>query len=133
VCIEGAADGAGEEQNQKDGGSGGQESAQTPETPLPGHHHLTMVMNFQNRSHTGLQDLFSKPYHSRQRGLNENTNGLLRRCFPKGVKIAGLPKKCIEAAQLSINIRLRKALYNLSPLEFLVGKRVSLVVDIWVI
>ena len=71
---------------------------------------------------------FAKPYHSWQRGLNENTNGLLRRFFPKGMKIAGLSKKEIEQAQLLINIRPRKALGYLNPLEFLTGKRVSLIV-----
>ncbi len=31
---------------------------------------------------------FAKSYHSWRRGLNENTNGLLRRYFPKGMAIA---------------------------------------------
>ena len=73
---------------------------------------------------------FAKPYHSWQRGLNENTNGLLRRFFPKGMKMGQLSKKEIEAAELSINMRPRKALNYLSPLEFLTGQRVSLIVGI---
>lgn len=73
---------------------------------------------------------FAKPYHSWQRGLNENTNGLLRRFFPKGMKIGKLSKKEIEAAELSINMRPRKTLNYLSPLEFLTGQRVSLIVEI---
>jgi IS30 family transposase len=44
--------------------------------------------------------------------------------------IAGLPKKEIESAQLSINIRPRKALNYLNPLEFLTSKRVSLIMGI---
>jgi len=78
----------------------------------------------------GCNIYFAKPYHSWQRGLNENTNGLLRRFFPKGMKIGGLAKKDIEAAQRSINMRPRKALNYLNPLEFLAGTRVSLVVGI---
>ena len=78
----------------------------------------------------GCKIYFAKPYHSWQRGLNENTNGLLRRFFPKGMKIGGLSKKEIEAAQGSINMRPRKALNYLSPLEFLAGRRVSLIVGI---
>jgi len=73
---------------------------------------------------------FAKPYHSWQRGLNENTNGLLRRFFPKGMKIGSLPKKEIEDAQTLINMRPRKALNYLSPIEFLSGKRVSLMLAI---
>ena len=73
---------------------------------------------------------FAKPYCSWQRGLNENTNGLLSRFFPKGMKIGSLPKKVIEAARLSINMRPRKTLDYLSPLEFLSGQRVSVIMGI---
>lgn len=73
---------------------------------------------------------FAKPYHSWERGLNENTNGLLRRLFPKGMCFSSLTKKCIEQAQFLINMRPRKALNYLSPYEFLTGKRVSLIAAI---
>ena len=78
----------------------------------------------------GCKVYFAKPYHSWQRGLNENTNGLLRRFFPKGMAIKSLPEKEIEQAQLLINMRPRKALNYLSPIEFLTGKRVSLIAAI---
>ena len=73
---------------------------------------------------------FAKPYHSWERGLNENTNGLLRRFFPKGMKIGALPQKLIEQAQFLINMRPRKTLDYLSPYEFLTGKSVSLIAEI---
>ena len=73
---------------------------------------------------------FAKPYHSCQRGLNENSNGLLRRFFPKGMKISGLSKKSIQDVQLLLNTRPRKALKFLSPYEFLTGESVSLIAEI---
>lgn len=71
---------------------------------------------------------FAKPYSSWQRGLNENANGLLRRFFPKGMKIGSVTKKDIDNAVHLINMRPRKTLDYLSPLEFLAGERVSLIV-----
>lgn len=73
---------------------------------------------------------FAKPYSSWQRGLNENTNGLLRRYFPKGMAIATIPRQVIQDAVFRINTRPRKALNYLSPYEFLTGKRVSLIMGI---
>ena len=60
-------------------------------------------------------------YHSWERGLNENTNGLLRRFFPKGMAIAGVPELEIEQAQFMINIRPRKTQNYLSPYEYITG------------
>jgi len=71
------------------------------------------------------QIYFAKPYHSWQRGLNEDTNGLLRRFFPKGMKIGDVSKNKIDEAQFLINIRPRKALNYFSPIEFLSGKCVG--------
>lgn len=73
---------------------------------------------------------FAKPYHSWQRGLNENSNGLLRRYFPKGMAIGSLDEQRIQEACFLINSRPRKALNYLGPLEFLAGKRVSLMMEI---
>jgi len=44
--------------------------------------------------------------------------------------IKSLPKKEIEQAQLLINMRPRKALNYFSLIEFLTGKRVSLIAAI---
>ena len=69
---------------------------------------------------------FAKPYHSWQRGLNENSNGLLRRYFPKGSRIGYVSQQELENVMLLINFRPRKSLGFLSPIEILTGKRVSL-------
>ena len=44
-------------------------------------------------------------------------NGLLRRFFPKGMKIGGLSRHKIDEAQYLINIRPRKALNYFNPIE----------------
>ncbi|MGF1807856.1 IS30 family transposase, partial [Aliivibrio sifiae] len=80
--------------------------------------------------HLNCDIYFAKPYHSWQRGLNENTNGLLRRFFPKGMAIGELAAKEIKQAEFLINSRPRKALNFLSPSEYLNGKRVSVIVTI---
>jgi IS30 family transposase len=69
---------------------------------------------------------FAKPYHSWERGLNENTNGLLRRYYPKGMALSQVSHGDVERTAFLINARPRKALEYLSPLEYLAGRRVSL-------
>ena len=58
------------------------------------------------------------------------SNGLLRRFFPKGMKIGNIPEKVIKNVQLLLNTRPRKGLNFLSPYEFLTGKSVSLIAEI---
>ncbi|MFQ3185637.1 MAG: IS30 family transposase [Marinomonas primoryensis] len=50
-----------------------------------------------------LDRMFPKPYQSWQRGLNENTNGLLRRFYPKGFAIGQLTVQEIVDTQILIN------------------------------
>ena len=73
---------------------------------------------------------FAKPYHSWQRGLNENSNGLLRRYFPKRTSIAKISEQHLADVSLLINMRPRKTLGYLTPLEVLTGKRVSVMLRI---
>ena len=53
---------------------------------------------------------FAHPYSSWERGLNENTNGLLRQYFPKGTDFRTLTQKDIDDAVYKINNRPRKTL-----------------------
>lgn len=61
---------------------------------------------------------FTNPYHSWERGSNENANGLLRRYFPKGTDFDKISDKELEKAEYLINTRPRKRLGYLTPAEF---------------
>jgi len=62
---------------------------------------------------------FARPYHSWERGANENMNGLIRQYFPKGSSFETITNKDIEDVQFKLNNRPRKKLGFLSPIEFL--------------
>jgi IS30 family transposase len=64
---------------------------------------------------TGLEVFFADPRSPWQRGTNENTNGLLRQYFPKGVSMAGLTQADLDAVALKLNTRPRKALGYRTP------------------
>lgn len=66
---------------------------------------------------TKLDIYFAYPYHSWERGSNENANGLLRQFFPKGSKFATIKQEQIEAATELINHRPRKRHDYLTPAE----------------
>lgn len=60
---------------------------------------------------------FATPYHSWERGLNENTNGLVRQYFPKGTDFATITKKQVKNVEDLLNNRPRKTLNYLTPNE----------------
>jgi len=62
---------------------------------------------------------FAKPYHSWERGANENTSGLIRQYFPKGTSFENIETKDIQYVQHKLNNRPGKKLGILSPTEFL--------------
>ena len=66
---------------------------------------------------TELDIYFAYPYHSWERGSNENANGLLRQFFPKDTYFAKITQKQIEAATELINHRPRKRHGYLTPTE----------------
>lgn len=63
----------------------------------------------------GLQIYFAHPYHSWERGSNENTNGLLRFYFPKKMSFAHLTQEMLDAAVRELNTRPRKRLGYKTP------------------
>lgn len=60
---------------------------------------------------------FADPYCSWQRGLNENTNGLLRQYFPKKCDFLAVSPQDFQAVVHSLNTRPRKRLGFRSPAE----------------
>lgn len=60
---------------------------------------------------------FAHPYHAWERGLNENTNGLLRQYFPKKMDFQKIDKEGIEYATDRLNNRPRKSLDFATPIE----------------
>ena len=56
------------------------------------------------------QCYFAKPYHSWERGVNENTNGLIRQYFPKKMSFAKISADQIALVEHRLNTRPRKCL-----------------------
>jgi IS30 family transposase len=65
---------------------------------------------------TPLDVFFAYPYHSWERGTNENTNGLLRQYFPKKTSLAVGQDRLDQAVRL-LNTRPRKRLGYKTPAE----------------
>ena len=62
---------------------------------------------------------FAHPYHSWERGLNENTNGLLRQYFPKKITMSTVSAQELLRAQQLLNHRPRRTLGYMTPHEAL--------------
>ena len=60
---------------------------------------------------------FAHPYHSWERGLCENTNGLIRQYFPKGSDFNPIKQKHVQMVMDRLNNRPRKLLGYKTPNE----------------
>ena len=60
---------------------------------------------------------FATPYHSWERGANENANGLVRQYLPKGTSMANLTQQQCDVIANKLNSRPRKRLGFKSPKE----------------
>ena len=58
---------------------------------------------------------FARPYHSWERGLNENTNGLVRQYFPKKFDFRTITQAEVSAVETKLNSRPRKTLNFKTP------------------
>ncbi|MCX5727122.1 MAG: IS30 family transposase [Candidatus Saganbacteria bacterium] len=84
---------------------------------------LTVDNGGENASHQqitsslGMAVYFAHPYHSWERGTNENTNGLIRYYFPKGTDFATISIERIKEVETKLNARPRKRLGYKTPQE----------------
>ena len=67
---------------------------------------------------------FADPYSSWQRGLNENTNGLLRQYWPKKTDFKLLSSVEVDEVIIALNNRPRKKLYYQTP-SYLMNKHMA--------
>ena len=67
----------------------------------------------------GIDIYFAHPYSSWERGTNENTNGLIRRFFPKKTDFNMVTIKQLKEAQNNLNNRPRKVLGYSTPNEMM--------------
>lgn len=69
---------------------------------------------------------FADPYSSWQRGINENTNGLIRQYFPKRTNFDTITQIDINRVMKKLNNRPRKTRGYKTPNELFNGQRVNL-------
>ncbi|MCU7887400.1 MAG: IS30 family transposase [Candidatus Thiodiazotropha sp. (ex Lucinoma aequizonata)] len=70
---------------------------------------------------------FAHPYCSWERGINENTNGLIRQYFPKGTDFNKVSDEQIEQVMDRLNNRPRRTRGARSPNELFMRQRLDLI------
>ncbi len=73
-------------------------------------------------SSLGVDYYFANPYHSWERGANENMNGLLRQYFPKGMCFDEITDEQVQMAEDKLNNRPRKRFGYNTPNEVYLQK-----------
>ncbi|MFV0554768.1 MAG: IS30 family transposase, partial [Mangrovibacterium sp.] len=65
----------------------------------------------------GIDYYFCRPYHSWERGANENLNGLIRQYFPKGMDFKNITEEQIQDVEDILNNRPRKRFNYQTPIQ----------------
>ena len=78
-------------------------------TEFAGHEEIAQI--------TGADFYFAKPYSSWERGLNEHTNGLIRRFLPKGTDFDDVSDEELARIEHILNTRGRESLGFYSPYD----------------
>ncbi|MFC2152780.1 IS30 family transposase [Bacteroidota bacterium] len=78
---------------------------------------LEMAQHKTLTKQTGIKVYFAHPYSSWERGTNENTNGLIRRYFPKRTNFNEVTERQLKEVECSLNNRPRKTLGYKTPSE----------------
>jgi IS30 family transposase len=84
---------------------------------------ITYDNGTENAGHTminhslGTKSYFAHPYHSWERGCNENINGLIRRFIPKKTDLYSIAEEQLVEIEHKLNNRPRKCLNYRTPFE----------------
>lgn len=113
-------------QKMKDGTTGESSKAVIARLkPIPSQYVKTLTRDrgSENMGYREIEDTllvscyFAHSYCSYERGSNENTNGLIRRYFPKGTDFSKISYEEIQKVEHLLNTRPRKRLGGLTPYE----------------